>query len=76
MSADKRKRWNRAMTFLREVNSWSYFRTGTMHINRKLSPTARYCIEHGLATLRREPRGGNTARTVFDTGLVERKGAR
>ncbi|MGY3393413.1 hypothetical protein ACVWW6_006004 [Bradyrhizobium sp. USDA 3311] len=76
MSKDKRKKHLRAMAFLRHVNAecrppyWGS--NGRVYVNRKLSRVMRYCIDRGLAQLRREERGGSASRTVFDTGLHDR----
>jgi len=74
MSKDKRKNYMRAMEFLRAVNAERRApNSGVLVINRKkLPPVIRYCVERGLARLRRKRLGKNTTLTVLDTGLRDR----
>jgi hypothetical protein len=70
MSKDKRKKRLRAMEFLRALNAERRApHSGITLINRKLSPVIRYCVERGLATVRRKRLGKNATRAVLDTGL-------
>ena len=75
MSKDKRKNYMRAMEFLRAVNAERRApNSGVLVINRKKlpPPVIRYCVERGLARLRRKRLGENTTLTVLDTGLRDR----
>ncbi|WP_315756437.1 MULTISPECIES: hypothetical protein [unclassified Bradyrhizobium] len=71
MSKDKQKKYMRAMEFLRTVNAERRApHSGVLVLNRKkLPPVIRYCVERGLARLRRKRLGKNATFTVLDTGL-------
>lgn len=73
MSSDKRKNHMRAMELLRSLNAESRaFESGRMRINRKLSPIVRYCVERGLAKIRRKKLARRLSITILDTGLHDR----
>lgn len=71
MSADKRKRFQRACDLLREVNNGRYLPpTLSGHGRWSLrNPTIRYIVDRGMAKLKRVR--GTFARnhTVIDTGV-------
>ncbi|WP_316228750.1 hypothetical protein [Bradyrhizobium sp. SZCCHNR1045] len=71
MSKDKQKKHMRAMEFLRRVNAERpALQSGMLMINgKKLAPVIRYCVERGLARVRRKRLGKNSGVTILDTGL-------
>ncbi len=73
MSRDKRKKHARAMDFLRWLNAERRgAHSGLMRIDRRLSPVATYCVERGLAKIRRQPFGKRLSFAILDSGLRDR----
>lgn len=63
MSKDKHKKRDRAYTFLRGLH-WGAFheRSGERVFSGPMTPVTRYCVERGMAVLRRVRKDCNTNR--------------
>lgn len=74
MSGDKRKKHMRAMEFLRWLNVERRGSSkGTMRVERRrLDPVVRYCVERGLAKIKRKQFGTRLSVTLLDSGLHDR----